>query len=137
MNDRMLEWYVYIEDINLRIITTYNIFDHCGFMNDLRKIAKQPFAENRIQFAAHVTNALRYYFWGKTEWEIVLSSWPPDKKDKPKKISVFDQVMLNLEQFNKYLFDHKSLLTIDNNIPMDDLWKQAVKEVIGEKENDS
>ena len=133
----MLKWYVYIEDCNRRMITTYNIFDHNSFMNDLREIAKKPFADNRDKFADHVTNALRYYFWGKTEWEIVLSSWTPDEKGKTKKVSVFDQIMLNWEQFNKYLFDHKSLLTIDDNIPMDDLWRQTVKEVIRWQENDS
>ena len=116
----MLEWYVYVYDFNGNDFIAYNIFHHAGFMTKLKEIAEQ-YGGSRIRFADHVTNALRYYFWGKTEWEIILSSWPPSDKCKPRKISVFDQIMLNWERFNKYLFDNKHLLLCDNDIPMDNL----------------
>ena len=37
----MLEWNVYVEDINGKRMCTHNIFDHYGFRNDCKKTAKK------------------------------------------------------------------------------------------------
>ena len=36
----MLEWNVYIENINKKMITTFNVFEHYSFYKDLKKEIK-------------------------------------------------------------------------------------------------
>ena len=102
----MLEWNVYIENFNKKEITTYNIFTHYSFYKDLIKI-KEKYGKKKSKFVEEVKKSLMYYFWSKCEWEIILSDWPPSEKFKDKKISVFDQVNLNLDKFIEYTWKNK------------------------------
>ena len=77
-----------------------------------------------------------YYFWSKSEYEIVITSFPPyiDKKeiekltktnkkireavnlDTGKKIDIFDQIMINQDKFIDYLWNNKKLLKKNKNL---------------------
>lgn len=103
----MLEWNVYKEDFNGKEITTYNIFHHYGFYNDLLKAKKKP----EDEFKEAVKTSLMYHFWSKCEWEIILSDWPPSPEErgfKKEKVDVYDQVMLNWDIFIEYVWNHKN-----------------------------
>jgi hypothetical protein len=118
-----LEWNVYYENINKRTIEKFNIFSHRSFNEDVKKDLKE--SNTKEEFEEKFQRNLRYYFWGKCEWEIVLVSWPPCitkeelsklnqdfkesikkynrepcklfiKHDIGQKIDIHDQVMLNL-----------------------------------------
>lgn len=102
----MLEWNVLYEDWNTREITSFNIFNHSGFYNDCKRYADE-YKDDKWKFAKEVRNSLMYYFWSKCEWEVIVSSWPPIKEFKDKKISVFDQVDMNWNIFIEYLWEHK------------------------------
>ena len=72
----VLEYKVYID--NNHEIREYNIFNHpylkeklCEFSYRYRK------DQNLEQFISDFDSILRYCFWSKCEWEIVLTSWPP------------------------------------------------------------
>ena len=104
-----LEWFVYCEDVNRRVIEPYNIFNHVGFLKDCCKAAEMH-SDNKDVFAAEVERWLKYYYWAKCEWEIILSSWPNDERTKKEKIDVYDQVMLNFDVFIDYLWNNKHLL---------------------------
>ena len=101
---RDMEWYVYVEDINGRHITTYNIFQHGRFMDDVQKIYKQ-YKDDFDIFSCEIQKSLRYYFWSKAEWEIILSDWPESKIFQKEKIDVYDQVMLNWDIFIRYVWE--------------------------------
>ena len=104
-----LIWLVFCEDINARKIGTYNVFRHSGFRDDCRKSAKKC-GDDREAFAAEVMRWLKYNFWSKCEWEIVLSSWPNDERTPKEKIDVYDQVSLNFGAFIDYLWERRGLL---------------------------
>ena len=94
-------WNVYIYNINLQKIEVCNIFDHaifnycCGRML-AESISKEAFAEQ-------IKNELRYYFWGKCEWEIEIVDWMGHQKNGFK-TDVFKQVELNFDAFVDYVW---------------------------------
>lgn len=137
MKKEELVYNVYFEDFNERKIVIYNIFSHYRFYDSLLKIKKEN-ADDFDAFAADVKASLLYYFWSKSEYEIILTSWPPyveaeeldrlvsERDDFVKKngffyrnhvnlsveekIDIYDQVLLNWDIFIKYLWDNKDLI---------------------------
>ena len=104
-----LHWYVLIEDVNAKEIVIYNIFWHSGFLDDCRKAAAK-YKTDREAFLEAVKTSLLYYYWSKTEWEIILSSWPPRKDFHDEKIDVYDQVVLNWPAFEDYIWTNRKEL---------------------------
>lgn len=127
-------WNVYREDFNHRAIVEYNIFDHSGFAQDVNKLLKADIPKD--EFAEQLKRSLMYWFWCKSEHEVVISSWPVyiDKSeldrinteyeeynnkwnhypykinvspDVGKKIDIYSQVMMNWEQFVEYIWSNK------------------------------
>ena len=145
-----LQYNIYNEDINHNEIKPYNIFNHGGFHESLLKIKKEfkkaykkfwvehdkcnsafEFTKWETQykkevFEPAVLHALRYYFWAKCEYEIILTDWPThiskeefdrirSTNEDPKyrftidpeygeKVDIYDQVMLNKDIFIDYLW---------------------------------
>lgn len=104
----MLHWNVYIYSINSNVIKSYNVFDHAGFYEDLKKAARK-FKDDKEAFIAEVKSNLMYYFWSKSEWEILLYPWL-GKSDCCEKVDVYDQVMMNFDHFSEYLWNNAVVL---------------------------
>ena len=104
-----LSWNVYVNDINHRHITPYNIFTHQGFLDGCRKAIKK-FNDDKDGFSKQLDRMLRYYYWGKCEWEITLGEWPPSVCCLPHKIDVYNQIMLNKDIFIDYLWENRGKL---------------------------
>lgn len=142
-------WNVYREDFNHRAIVKYNIFDHGGFSQDVKKLLEKNIT--KTEFAEQINRSLRYWFWCKSEHEIVLSSWPVyiDKAelnrlnteyeeynnkcghypykinvtpDVDEKVSIYDQVMMNWDQFVEYVWSN--MVIIDNKFTLTDNIKE-------------
>ena len=101
----MLEWNVYIGNINKRMITTFNVFEHYSFYKDLKKEIK--IYGNIEEFADRLRRIVMYYFWSKCEYEIILTCWPSWDKFKEEKIDVYSQLDLNWDKFVNYIWDNK------------------------------
>ena len=101
----MLEWYVYLEDVNNKKIIKYNIFNHYSFCQDLKDIIKK--IKNKDEFSEKVKRSTIYYFWSKCEYEILITTWLERKDFKDKKIDVYDQLELNWDRFIDYIWDNK------------------------------
>ena len=99
-----MEWYVYVDDFNNRCIEKHNVFDHTGFREDIQKIYKK-YKDDFDSFSEEVRKSLAYFYWSKCEWEIVLSPWPPRDNFREEKIDVYEQVMLNWDNFIKYVWE--------------------------------
>ena len=128
-------WNVYREDFNNRAIVKYNIFDHGGFARDVNELLKANVS--RDEFAERLKRSLRYWFWCKSEHEVVLCSWPVyiDKAELDRlnteceecnnkwghypykinvaleigeKVDIYDQVMMNWHQFIEYVWGNKN-----------------------------
>lgn len=106
---KKLEWNVFYYDINRKKIDTYNIFDHGSFVKWAQKDLKD--IENKDDFAKALKSNLMYYFWGKAEWEVLITPWVGGDREKDViKVDVYSQVMLNWEIFLNYVWSNKELL---------------------------
>lgn len=105
----LLAWNVLIEDANKKCIAIYNIFNHGGFLKDCREAVRQADGD-RMVFEKLIQNDLQYYFWARSEWEIILSAWPPHSDFDGAKIDVYDQIILNWTQFIDYLWAYRKEL---------------------------
>ena len=130
-----LEWNVYYEDINAKAIKPFNVFQHHGFREDVEEAMKKSLTYEK--FSHEIKRSAQYYFWSKSEYEVVITSWPPyinhdeynriteemAKRDytqthrplniRPvvgEKIDIFDQLMLNWSRFIDYLWGKSSLV---------------------------
>ena len=105
----MLKWDVYIYDFNARKVATYDIFSHKNFFDDCQKAVKN-FSDKKEDFLWLIKNTLRYYFWSKREWEILISDLSPHPDYPDLKVDVYSQVMMNWEAFSEYVWGHKEEL---------------------------
>lgn len=97
-----MEWYVYYDDFNSKQIKKFNIFDHWKFKEDVEQDLRRY--KSRAEFEKSLKMHLMHYFWSKSEWEILLSSWIG--RANTVKIDIYDQVMLNWEVFVDYCWTH-------------------------------
>lgn len=95
----MLEWNVYIYNINAKKIEIYNIFNHSGFVKELGEIFKETPKEERPE---RIKSCLRYFFWCKAEWEIIIKPWI-GATEIEEKIDVYDQIYMNFYRFMCYI----------------------------------
>lgn len=104
-----LEWNVIWYDFNGKKISTYNIFSHCKFLEDVKKDAKENYGKqlpDYEKFKESVRRELQYYFWCKCEYEVIISAWPPNEKIPEQKIDAYSQVMMNFDIFYNYLYNN-------------------------------
>ena len=127
-----MKWNVLRHDINARRIKEYDIFKHSSFANEVAELSNQDLTKE--DFTQKLERTLQYYFWSKSEHEVVITSWPPfiDAKeldrisveyqhynqlwgrypyklnvhlDVSEKIDIYDQVMLNFDVFVDYVWN--------------------------------
>ena len=109
-----LIWNVYTENVNSRKIEPYNVFNHCGFSNDLSKIFREENDADRL--VERVKSSLMYWFWSKCEWEVILVGWPDTETHE--KIDVYDQILLNWDRFLDYILEHGRDIVGDESVFM-------------------
>lgn len=138
-----MKWNVFCEDINKNKIVEFDIFQHGRFKKDIEELLKENISKK--EFEEKLDNNLRYYFWCKSEYEVVLTSWPPyltkeellltndkflkqcekygDKVCKvnikpeiAEKIDIYQQVKLNWDVFVEYVWSNKATIAIHNLI---------------------
>lgn len=100
-----LVWNVYYHDENGQKISTFNVFQHGGFMGDVRKHLKK--ITEKDLFAKELERSLFYYFASKCEWEILIYPWGGGRNTKEIKIDVYNQVKNNWDVFVDYVWDSK------------------------------
>ena len=100
-----MEWNVFYHNINSQEITTFNVFKHSGFMKDVEKHLKE--CADKETFAQELKSSLMYFFWSKSEYEIIISPWCGGRNTKDKKVDIYSQVMLNWDKFVDYVWNFK------------------------------
>ena len=53
--------------------------------------------ETREDIKRWIDRELKYQFWSRCEYEIILSEWPNPKNNPGKKIDVYEQCAMNIE----------------------------------------
>ena len=102
MSEVKLVWNVYVSDFNAREIKIHNIFDHHRFLEAVMKLKK---ITDYSEFCEELRKDLMYYYWSKCEWEIVLDDLAVRSDFEKLKIDVYEQVMLNSDQFYRYVWN--------------------------------
>ena len=101
-----MEWYVFYHDMSKREITTFNIFHHYNFNKDVIRDLKQ--VKNKDEFAKKLKSNLQYYFWCKSEFEVLISPWCGGMGTEDVKIDIYTQVMNNWDVFLDYCWNSKN-----------------------------
>ena len=65
-----LEWNVYRYNMNSKKIEKYNIFKHIKLCEYLEKARKK--CKTREEFIEDMRKELMYYFWSKSEYELII-----------------------------------------------------------------
>lgn len=129
-----MKWNVLRHDFNSREIKEYDIFRHSSFAKDVEKLSNQDLTKE--DFTEKLWRTLQYYFWSKSEYEVVVTSWPPyidgeeltrlnteyeeynakwghypykmnPLLDVGEKIDIYDQVRLNWDVFVDYVWNQR------------------------------
>ena len=97
-------WNVYYYNFNKNEIEVYNIFEHGSFMEYLKKAYHE--CKSKDEFAERLKSELRYFYWSKCEWEVLITPWIGRKEPCDLKIDVYDQIMLNWKVFLDYVVNN-------------------------------
>lgn len=97
------EWYVFMHDFNRRRIVKLNVFDSLKFRRGLSDIKKKSKKNPTLDLKEELKKELMYCFWGKCEYEVVIGSLFSKDISNFDKIDVYDQVMLNFDNFAEYV----------------------------------
>lgn len=105
MNVKDLKWIVYYHNMNTQTIQPFNVFNHSSFCEDVEKHFKKY--KDKEEFAEHLRHSLIYYYWSKSEWEIIISPWCGGRSTKDIKVDVYNQVTNNWDVFLDYVWNSK------------------------------
>jgi hypothetical protein len=105
MDVKDLKWNVYRHNMNTQKIEPFNIFNHRSFCEDVEKHFKKY--KDKEEFAEHLRRSLVYYYWSKSEWEIIISPWCGGRDTKDIKVDVYNQVTNNWDIFLDYVWNSK------------------------------
>lgn len=100
MKTSKLEWRVVLPTDN-KIF--YNIFDSYRFMSGLKDLKARVRKDSRIDIESEVIYLLKYCFWSKAEYEIIVSGL---FRKEQHKIDAWRQIEANFLQFYAYLMEH-------------------------------
>lgn len=100
-----MKWNVFYYDINKRQITTLDVFNHCKFYNDVQENLKK--IKDKEEFAKKLKSDLMYYFWCKSEYEVIISSWCGGMNTECIKVDIYTQIMNNWDIFVDYVWNRK------------------------------
>ena len=120
----MLSWNVLFEDFNKKEIVYYDIFKGGYFEEVARELKKKT--GNKKVFTEKFRLKLMSQFWARSEYEVVVTSWPPyiskEELDKLKqedvkyrtnvnltvgrKIDIYEQLQMNWQQFIDYVWNN-------------------------------
>lgn len=121
-------------------IVCINLFEYNWvFLRDGLLEAKKKYKDNFEAFADHIRRWLSHEYWSRSEYETVITSWPPDVKSEEidrlvkeraerlekygnfyresvnlevgYKIDIYTQVMMNWDRFIEYVWNNKHLIT--------------------------
>lgn len=106
MSKYNLIWNAFYHDFNAKKIKEYNVLND-GFVGEVvKRLPKKKSDVGYDIFKKELRSELMYRYWGKVEWEVVLSAFPPSTDGKEElKVDIYQQVMLNFDIFCDYAYD--------------------------------
>lgn len=142
-----LEWNVFYYDINRNKITTYNIFRHSRFNNDVKKAFEKY--KTKEEFSGSLRREVMYYFWSKAEWELIIEltkdnhifliPWCGCRNPEEVKIDVTNDTSFDWSGFAKKNIDrqiYKNEAKIDVHDQIEYIWDNFLEYVWNSKKKD-
>lgn len=74
--------------------------------NKLKPSKKKEAAQN---LQSWVDGELKYQYWGRCEYEMLVLPWPPGHKDSPKKVDVYGQCFPNLKLITRLFAENEGI----------------------------
>lgn len=102
-----MEWNVYYHDSNAKKIIQWNIFKHGSFRKEVYDLLKSDL--NKENFIEQLRKSLMYYFWSKSEYQVLILPLVGQADDI--KIDIYDQVIMNWDKFSEYVWSNKEIFT--------------------------
>ena len=99
-----MEWNVYYHSRKSGKIELLNVFDHSHFIEEVKNHLKT--CKTRKDLAEALKHEAMYYYWGKSEWEILLKPWM-DSTGEAIKIDVYAQLKMNWDRFVDYVWENR------------------------------
>ena len=110
-----MTWNVFYHNCNADEIEALNIFRHGRFREDTQEALK--IAKNKAEFALIIKRELRYYFWSKSEYELIirltdddrvfLLPWCGSRDPEGEKLEVTNEMNFDWLGFAKYHIDNQ------------------------------
>lgn len=110
-----MTWNVYNYNFNAHRIEQFNIFRHGGFREYAYKALKN--CKDKTEFAKAIRGELSYYFWSKSEYELIvkltednkvfLYPWCGSRNPDNEKIEVTNETNFDWLGFAKYHIDNQ------------------------------
>ena len=88
--------------MHCREIRKYNVFNHYSFSKEVDKLLHKT-SLSKEEFQDKLHSSLMYYFWGRSEYEVVIYPWCGGGEKESKKIDVYAQIMMNWDKFVEYV----------------------------------
>ena len=94
------KWNVFRYDSNSKEIYYFDVFTHHKFMHYCM-VAFEEFqkTENLTEFKKQVKKEASYYFWAKSEHEILIRAWCGGTGQEEIKVDIYEQLCMNWEAF--------------------------------------
>lgn len=128
-----LVWNVYDYHFSAPELRIFNVFNHHSFLEYVQKLLAKDMPKE--EFTELLRREVFYYYWGKTEWECIITNTEPKisrnelcrvlsecyeqlPKSQPTprhfcinlydayKLDVYSQVMLNWDEFVDYVWQY-------------------------------
>lgn len=88
-------------DINRNQLDTYDVLPY--FRREYEACPCKP--STKEEWKEFIRKEGKYRYWARCEYEVIISPWPPQKKDVSVKIDVWQQIENNLDLIVKLLME--------------------------------
>lgn len=95
----MLKWYVLHKNFNKEEIEFYNVLQ--GWEERIRKARKK--VKTKTEFKDWLKKEFMYYYWSRSEYEIVVGGLFSEYPKELKKVDIWSQIEPNLDIVTDYI----------------------------------
>lgn len=95
----MLKWYVLHQSFNKEEIEFYNVLQ--GWEERIRKARKK--VKTKTEFKEWLKKEFMYYYWSRSEYEIVVGGLFSEYPKEFKKVDIWSQIEPNLDIITDYI----------------------------------
>ena len=82
--EKQPKWIVIYHNVNADEIQTFNVLAHSSLRKDIVEATKK--CKTKEEFEKLLLRSMRYHYWSKSQWEIIISPWCGSRNKKKKRL---------------------------------------------------